>query len=221
VSHKPPFPGILTPWDLQAGQEFTDRDAQLPADRNLAPAEMGRENSLSEALKVAPDGDPYIEADVRAVYDSRPILGYDFNITVEQGSVGTAATWTLGFAVPLGYVAVVLNVQHWTAPLLALDRQDLTATLKINGGTVPNNSPIYVGAESTELMNYFVVADESQVVAVTFDRAAPATITFGSAFAMFHGNLIRKTGKAAPAEVGNPAHFAPNRSLRRKQAGEA
>jgi hypothetical protein len=205
MSKERPFPGLITPESLQAGQEFTDRDPQYPATR--ITTNYRGEGKLHEQMLRAPLGEPTIDVDVRSVYDVRPIQAFDFNVTL-TGTISTtgesAPNFVAPFAVPEGYVAVVRKYNHCTSPIFpATARSDLLLTLQSNNADVPNNVSIPVGADSQDLVICFFIVDEGGTFGARF--VTPLVLLSGyPVFVTVYGNFVRKTGRAANLEIGNP-----------------
>lgn len=195
------FPGTLTPEQLSAGAEFTDRDPQLPADPRYTDA--AREGHLTGQMITTPPGEPPIDYDVRSVFDSRPINGIDFNFTDSAG-ISSATAWTVNVEVPEGYVAVLRGARHFLnpAPATLTSRSDVLATLLVNEIQQPSNRDIPVGVQSDDIMRFFVLIDELNTMGITFTSSA--TITSSTGYVTFFGNLISKTGRPVPFEVANP-----------------
>lgn len=206
MSKERPFPGLLTPESLQAGQEFTDRDPQYPASR--IQTNYRGEGKLHDDMARAPLGEPGIDVDVRSTYDVRPIQAYDFNLILEGVISTSGAEGPLNVvtpvAVPEGYVAVVRAYHHSTDPIIpSVVRSDVTMTLQSNGADVPFNIEIPVGAESQDLVKCFFIVDEGGTIGARFNT----TLTIADPYNVFvhvYGNFLRKTGRAANLEIGNP-----------------
>lgn len=205
MSKERPFPGLITPESLQAGQEFTDRDPQYPASR--ITTNYRGEGKLQSDMQAAPLGEPPVDVDVRSVYDVRPIQAFDFNVTISgvitSGSETTPAVVN-AFNVPTGYVAVVRAYNHCTDPIFpAVTRHDLLMTLQSNNADVPNNIDIPVGPDSQDLVRCFFIVDEGGTFGARF-LSSIAVATPYNVFVTVYGNFIRKTGRAANLEIGNP-----------------
>jgi len=205
-----PFPGLLTPEMLSAGQEFTDRDPQwAPSREALNPAAEGR--ALAQMTSI-PLGEPPGDVDVRSVYDVRPIQSFDVNLPLlaatplslaVEGGVTSVAVMD---AVPLGYVFVIRQLDHCFSGSIvpAAFRTDVKLTLLRNGADVVGNIGVPVGAESEGLFRTFVIYDDGEQFGARAD--VTSLFLFSGAFlnVNFYGNFIRKTGRPAPMEIGNP-----------------
>lgn len=209
-----PFSGMLTPEELAPGTELTDREPQFAPSR-LA-ADYASEGRLAAALPNIPLGEPPTDVDVRSVYDARPIQGFDFNIPILSTEInigpesGFTSTVMLRTTVPHGYVAVVRRLHHSfritgggvLPPITA--RNQVLATMTYQDAAVPFNANIPVGLESDDIVNCFYVCDEDTQFGVTFFISGTDNFTDGFIDAVLYGNLIRKTGRPAPQEIGNP-----------------
>lgn len=204
-----PFPGLTTPEMLAAGQEFTDREPQwMPTrDQVNTPAE-GR---AAAQMPLTPLGEPQIDVDVRSVYDVRPIQAFDFNLTVVSagnsiGGEGETPIIITPIAVPDGYVAVVRRFQHSFKPQLpVVNRADVLMTLRSSGADVPYNVDIPVGGSSQgDLVNCFFIVDEGGSFGARYILDMAGSVADFAVYTHIYGNFIRKTGRAANLEIGNP-----------------
>lgn len=192
--------------DKIQGGEFTDREVQRPPEDTAggiaqAPATARAQSDLADT----PLGAPPADYDVRSVYDSRPVNGYDFNITVTAAAEG-GNTFTLEFTVRQGFVAVFRRFGHFftDAPLPAIvNRAECLLSIRKNGTDVPDNVDFPIGLASDDLWNGFVIADEFDTITarVVLQGALTATELVGT----FYGNYLLKTGRAWPFEIANPS----------------
>jgi len=197
------LPGMLLPDQLASGNEFTDREQQFPADRSKTPGDIANAGRLTAQMIAAPPGEPPIDYDVRCVYDSRPINGYDFNVA-SFAAIGSTNSWSVNFEVPKGYVAVVRSARHFLDPLpSSLDSEnDVLATLLVNNIEIQNNNNIPVGVQSDTYLKYFYVVDELNTFGL---KLTPSSVPLNTnAWVTFYGNLISKTGRPIPFEIANP-----------------
>lgn len=207
---RPPYPDIETAATLAEGRVFRNRLPQLPAtpDIGVSDAQVG---ALQEAFKQAPLGDLGIDVDVRSIYDVRPINAFDVNVAAESadfsyGGSATPQVGTITVPVPLGYVFVVRQLDHYlTGMPPVVERQQVLLTLTKNGAGVPYNTDVPVGLESQGLFRTFVILDEGEVFGararVLLPDAPQSTTKVG---VNFYGNFLRKTGRNANQQIGNP-----------------
>lgn len=159
-------------------------------------------------MQRTPLGEPQIDVDVRSTYDVRPIQAYDFNLILE-GTISTSGAEgplnvVTPVAVPEGYVAVVRAYHHSTDPIIpSVVRSDVTMTLQSNGADVPFNVEIPVGAESQDLVKCFFIVDEGGLIGARFNTTLTVVDPY-NVFVHVYGNFLRKTGRAANLEIGNP-----------------
>lgn len=185
-------------------REFEGREQPLPASIARTPGDQVNAGNASRAARVTPLGEPEIAFDVRSVFDSRPINAFDFNIAVTSpGSEAAAATQNCTFTAPEGYVLVLRRIHHFTTPLLNVLRGEVLASLVQNAALVLRNVDIPVGSFSDDLLHFFQLYDEGQIVGVRFVYDAGITPP-DSSTAHFYGNLLPKTGRALPFEIANP-----------------
>lgn len=197
-------------------REFIDREHQLGPDLGLTPADQLNTQDAVDSMQAAPRGDPPKSFDVRSVYDSRPVQGFDFNITdsTDPSEGGLLSIATLSFQVPQGYVCVLRGIHHSTNPPLAiLGRSDITVSLLVNGSSVKYNQDIPVGTESDDIVRCFVIADEFSTVSAVFTNRVgnyPDQFTFVQSIlsCQFYGQFLLKTGVSYKFEVANPSDKA-------------
>lgn len=153
----------------------------------------------------SPIGAPPIDYDVRSIFDSRPVNGFDFNI-VESGDIGGGEPGgvLVEMTVPEGYVAVLRSISMWFEPnpQSAPNRSNVLASLYLNGGPFNYNVDLPVGVE-IDTVPFFMIADEFNRIgwAVTLPDDPVDDVT---CYVHFHGNLILKSGRPAVFEVANP-----------------
>lgn len=188
------------------GGEFIDRETQRPPEDSPGNVAQGPSTAAAQTdLGNTPLGAPPACYDVRSVYDSRPVNGYDFTITVTD--VGDEATFPLEFTVRQGYVAVLLGFSHWIEddPLPPIVfRNDMLATLQKNKVQVQDNVDVPVGLFSDNLWTGFIVADEFETLGLVFSFSDPA-LDVGQRWVTFRGNYLLKSGRASNFEIANPA----------------
>jgi hypothetical protein len=213
---RPPYPDIPTAQTLAGGTLFRERQPQLPAtpDVGVTDRQLGARQT---AFQSAPLGDVPVDVDVRSVYDVRPINAYDVNLPLESqdftyGGTATPQVGVVTAGVPLGYVFVLRQLDHYVTPQPGTtSRGEVLLTLTKNGAGVPQNVNVPVGNESQGLFRTFVIYDEGEI----YGARVLVTLPFGSPPAIaklgvnFHGNFIRKTGRSAPLEIGNPVRRRP------------
>lgn len=209
MSIEKPFPGMMTPATFEAGSEFIDREPQWAPSKQAQ--DFSAQGDAQRDMEKTPLGQPPIDVDVRSTYDVRPIQGFDANLpligTVElvNGSEVTLTT-TLAAAVPLGYVFVMrkLSPYFFGAIPPIIFRNDALLTIRRNQGDVPYNVSIPVGVDVTDLET-FLIYDEGEQYGARINLAATIANFEGAFFGCtFYGNFLRKTGRSAPQEIGNP-----------------
>jgi hypothetical protein len=189
-------------------REFIDRDHQYPPDTNTRAGDQLRTQSSVDAMKAAPRGEPLKAFDVRAVYDSRPVQGFDFNINVAGTPIAVSSSVFIAtFQVPSGYVAVLRTFHHsFTPPPIIVNRSDIKATLLLNKQNVQYNANIPIGIESDGVIDCFVIADEFNTLGVRIDGSA-ATLSIAGSIPQchFYGQFLLKTGIPKNFEIANPS----------------
>lgn len=187
-------------------KDFIDREHQLPADLADGVPDLEVSAGLGADMRAAPAGEPPADYDVRSVYDSRPVLGYDFNVLLSTsdiaGDPSPPLTLTSQFIVPQGFVAVVRKAHVWIEPNVPLSsRSNVLFTLAINGVRVQYNEDIAVGDETLEPLEFFTIIDELNSLAAMITLSG---IISTNVFVHFYGNLLSKTGRPPAFEIANP-----------------
>lgn len=183
------------------------REHQLTNGDPIAPGQQV--DSARTSYDNTPIGPIPFAFDVRAIFDSRPINAFDFNIT--QSTSGEIANPVqVSFTVPNGYVAVLKRVITFLEnPIPAsVLRSDVLLTLLLNQGVVPNNERIPVGVDQDSLVNCFLIADQGSVITARFTVSAAILALLPTYTAHFYGNLLQKTNIPAPFEIANPTNKA-------------
>jgi hypothetical protein len=186
-------------------------DVQAPADLS-APSGLDLSSAQADtaAMEATPLGEPKINFDVRCVYDSRPVNGYDFNFSASVGLVpaGTGFTWAATFNVPNGYRIVpreweIIFDQTPPAGIINASLSASTATILQNQAGLPNNQNIIVGMGTADPIKTFFICEENTTFGIQgFTPFAPAGNP-GFANINVYGNLIAVTEVALPFAVAN------------------
>jgi hypothetical protein len=188
------------------GGEFTDREKQLAPEDSPGYVAQGSSSEAAQAdLANTPLGTPPSCFDVRSVYDSRPVNGYDFMIPVTVDQEGAASTFLAEFTVRQGFVGVLREISHFFTddPQPAvLNRAQCLATIQLNGVDVPDNVDVPVGLASDSIWKGFVIGDEFNTLGA--EIVLQGALTAEVCVVVFYGNYILKTGVAYPFEIANP-----------------
>lgn len=188
-------------------REFIDREHQFPVDTGLTPADQLNTQKAVDNMNAAPRGDPPKSYDVRSVYDSRPVQGFDFNIVDSIAKNESSNPMIVSFTVPQGYVCVLRKLHHFTDPPVSIvSRADVQVSLLVNGSAVKYNQNIPVGNESDDIVECFVIADEFSVVSASFniDATIFSDVNF-TMYGQFYGQFLLKTSVNYKFEVANPS----------------
>jgi hypothetical protein len=118
----------------------------------------------------------------------------------------SAPTAQVDFIVPTGYVLVPRRIHHWFEPGFGVKRSDVSMDLLINFGVVQNNTGIFVGPASDNIVNFFEPVDENSTFSVRLNAFSNGGVfpTNLNVFVHVYGNFIVKTGVALPYEIANP-----------------
>lgn len=187
------------------GGEFIEREKQLPPEDRPGSVAEDATGRAQEDLFATPLGTPAADYDVRSVYDSRPVNGYDFNITAQSGAgeIGTSS-FTATFVVRQGFVAVLRRLSHFFTGTLPpiMERSEALLSITRNGADVLDNVDVPVGLYSDDIWQGFVIADEGDTLGVTLELQGG--LVADELQVHFYGNYLLKTGRAYNYEIANP-----------------
>jgi len=193
--------GVMFWWNRD---EFAEQreDWQASASYEIPGADLLQDAASTTDMLSAPLGEPRVDYDVRCVYDSRPINGYDFNFSATNFTIG--GNWSFQFVVPAGYRAVPREWEVAFDVVIPGSAVNSTASIQQNGAQLPNNGPIFVGMGTDEPIKTFFVCEEN----TTFGIAGSNT-NIGGAVAEarvlinVYGNLIPVSDVALPLAIAN------------------
>jgi hypothetical protein len=183
------------------------RSGQLPPDSGPGGEQVARAQSQYDAT---PPGPVSLAYDVRAVYDSRPVNGYDFNI-----EDSTAVTVTnpedfilsadVSFTVPFGLVCVLKETTVWLEPAVNFaNPSDSQVTFKVNRASVLYNENLSIDSDNIgNPLKTFIVADEGSEVGVHYAGTNLLDPGTPNLRVLFHGQFLRKTNVPVQFEVAN------------------
>lgn len=193
---------------IQPTEELVEqREHQLTNVGDISP---GAQSAIArDAYDQTPIGTVPLAYDVRAIYDSRPINAYDFNIPVSASGELTNPI-TISFTVPNGYVCVLKRVITFIEDPIPspAKRSDVLLTLLLNQGVVPNNENIPIGVEQDSLVNCFVIADQGSVLSARLTVSAAVLAGSSTYWVQFYGQFLQKTNIPASFEIANPTNRA-------------
>lgn len=186
-------------WERDEYSESRD-DFQAPPDFNdTGGADVAGVDFAVTSLYQTPLGEPPTEFDVRCVYDSRPVNGYDFNLSSAIVLSGSATSWAVTFNVPNGYRMVPREWQVIYDNPPAIVAANSTVSLQQNGAGVPNNQGIIIGSGTTLPIKSFYVCEENTTFGITgFVSTGNVTGAVN-----VYGNLIAVSEVALPFAVAN------------------
>ncbi len=180
---------------MNDGQEFEDRNLQLPADPRPVAA-----GARPGALDRVPLGTPDIDFDVRSVFDVRPVNGFDFVLST-SALASAYFPWTFTFTVPIGLVAVVRSYE-FISDGVGLGPASYLGELLRDGVNFPYNAA-WLGPAPQRTPTYMLVDEQKTFgVRVTPQYVPAATPT--TAYLTIFGTFLLKTGRAYPYEIANP-----------------
>lgn len=193
-----------------ARDEFAEQrgDFQTNASFDQAGSDLLQDDSSVAAMQQAPLGEPPMAFDVRSVYDSRPVNGYDFNYSGFFASQNLNNNpWTLEFNVPTGYRAVPRKWDVFFDTPPGGPSYASTVTLLQNGAAVPNNGPIIIGmGTGDEPIDSFFLCEENTSFGITGNVTAAPNTTQDSVISVnVYGNLIPVSQVALPFSIANPS----------------
>jgi hypothetical protein len=199
---------------LQLGKEFIEeRETQFPPGGDVGAAgdvqAEGYDADQMHRTTIRPGRDQY---NVRSVFDSRPVNAYDGNFTARQNLVASATDFQVVFPVPLGYRAVVreLEVQFSTNT----PGNDVILFPQNNAADVPYNQialgnvALSVNSAANQpwpraIYKLFYIAEEATSFgvrghSVNFNGAGNTVIV------NMRVNLLVVLGNALPYSIANP-----------------
>ena len=178
-------------------------DHQWPPDmRDVGPSDMGAVQQSIDDLERTPLGEPRVAFDVRCVYDSRPVNGYDFNLSATATQTSTSSIFLVIFNVPNGYRMVP---REWE---ITFDNPQVgaaansTVSIQQNNANLPNNGPIIIGMGTSEPIKTFFVCEENTTFGLIGSTNNPLLQTINVNINVY-GNLLPVTDVALPFEVTN------------------
>ena len=188
-------------------QEWSEArgDFQYPPDMaDTGPSDMAAAAQSQSDMERTPLGEPRVAFDVRCVYDSRPVNGYDFNISVVVTPVttGTSGSWQTTFNVPNGYRIVPRewDIQYDSVANVGGKASQSIVTLQQNGANLPNNGPIIIGFGTAHPIKSFFICEENTTFGIS---GSFRTTSSSDVIVNVYGNLLAVTDVALPFEVTN------------------
>lgn len=194
--------------------EFEARQRQLPASHKRYMGGGSLAKSRTD-LSRTPLGSPPVCADVRSVFDVRPINAFDFAISktdgVQSDTISTFATCEM--IVPDGFVAVLrsLDIDLTTGVPVG----DYHYDLMLNGSVFGYNERIYFGNAKDDCKHY-MIADEFNRIGARVVITPPITTDDAFLRVTFRGTFLLKTEQPAHLEIANPTeNCRPVQTLRK------
>jgi hypothetical protein len=186
--------------------EFSEQrgDWQTNASIDIPGADLLGDDSAITAMQATPLGMPPTDFDVKCIYDSRPLNGYDFNFSASQ-EITSNVPWSFNFDVPNGYRIVPREWDVFFDTPIATQSSNSTVTLTQQNAGVPNNSGIIVGmgTGSRPIKSFFVCEENTQFgISGIVGMGSNATQTTNLSVNVY-GNLIPVTEVSLPFCVAN------------------
>jgi hypothetical protein len=182
--------------------EFSEQrgDFQTGASWDQPGSDLLQDHASLTAMQSAPLGEPPTDFDVRCVFDSRIVNGYDFNFAANISGSYPGYGWSANFKVPTGYRAIPRkwSVQFDLPPTGIAANS--TATIQQNGAALPNNTVI-IGMGTDEPIETFFLCEENTSFGIAGINSN-ASVTFTGNVNVY-GNLIPVTSVALPLAVSN------------------
>ena len=181
--------------------EFAEQrgDFQASADLDQPGADLLQDDFSVAAMQRAPLGEPKSDFDVRCVYDSRIVNGYDFNYS-SAISGSSSVGWSATFTVPNGYRAIP---RKWDVTFDSPPNgpaANSTAQIVQGGAALPNNN-IIVGMGTNNPIETFFLCEENTTFGISGFNSNALTGYTGAV--NVYGNLIPTTDVALPLAVSN------------------
>lgn len=190
----------------RGNQEYSQEigDYQAPPDLTSGPSDMLGTQQSVDAMHATPLGEPPVNFDVRAIFDSRPVNAYDFNLSANTTISSTSASWVATFVVPNGYRMVPREWEVYYENAPAGSAVASQVTLQQNNADLPNNTGIIIGVATAAPIKSFFICEENTTFGIrgfnnnTFVVAGSAVVIVN-----VYGNLLPVTDVALPFEVTN------------------
>lgn len=192
--------GYVMFWWQRGEFDEQRQDWQAEASFEQPGSDLLQDASSTQAMLEAPLGEPKSDFDVRCVYDSRVVNGYDFNYSAAMNQP-SGASWTATFVVPNGYRAVPRKWSvNFDSPPVGPSKNS-TATIQQGGAALPNNGPIIIGMGTDDPIETFFLCEENTTFGIT--GANSNAVTGLAVIVNVYGNLIPVTDVALPLAVSN------------------
>jgi hypothetical protein len=199
---------------LQPELKDGEQKAQLPANTRTY---VSQSSGNTKQLKRTPVGTPDAKYNVKSVYDSRPINGYDFNISdrvvIGGESFENPQYAEVSFNVPYGKVCVLRRARiSFNPQLIIASRNSITCTIRVDDVDVQNNVNVPVGQDLDDVLNCFVIADEQRKVTARVHIEVMITPsmpyidedqTLAYMHVHFYGQFLTKSGSPVQLEIAN------------------
>ncbi len=189
--------------------EAAQAPGSIVSGEQYVKAEMSR---AADVAPVLPGPPPLLQ--VQSVYDTRPINGRDFFITLER-EVAAPGTNIVSWTVPNNYVAVLRGFEFFIDPLPgAGGKLDYITQLTLNGagvglftdpssGTLRDYAQIATGPVLDTLLPCHLIAGSGESIGLTLVIG----VALVGAFAwnvQFYGQFLPITGVPKNFQVGSP-----------------
>lgn len=192
--------GYVMFWWQRGEFDEQRQDWQAEASFEQPGSDLLQDASSTQAMLEAPLGEPKSDFDVRCVYDSRVVNGYDFNYSAAitgSSSVG----WEATFNVPNGYRIVPREWIVQFDTVFSGQAKNSTATIQQGGAALPNNGPIIIGMGTNDPIKTFFLCEENTTFGIAGFNFNANTGYTGAV--TVYGNLIPVTDVALPLAVSN------------------
>ena len=196
-------------WDRQELNDELGDFGAPPDAADYGGSDLAMDASSTAAMMQTPLGEPDIDFDVRCIYDSRPVNGYDFNVSNTLTTTSSAPTiWTFNFTVPLGYRMIPKKFEIKFDPAPAGPISQSTATILQQGVGLSNNQNIIIGPGGT--IDTFFICEEQ----TTFGITGTNNNVFGglvlTAIVNVWGQMIPVSDVALPFTAANKTRRSPS-----------
>jgi hypothetical protein len=183
--------------------EFAEQREEWQAQPSLDQpgADLLQDAASVASMQQAPLGEPKSDFDVRCVYDSRIVNGYDFNYSAAihgSSSVG----WSATFNVPNGYRIIPRKWNVIFDIVIPGAAANSIASLQQQDSAVPNNQNIIIGMGTGDNpIESFFLCEENTTFGISGFNSNASTGYTGAV--TVYGNLIPVTDAALPLSVSN------------------
>ncbi len=206
------------PEDRQEPRQMSPEEAGAMREGQGVPVDIQRQEGV-QSIPVQPDRLMSQGADVRSVYDARPINAKDFidtqnaTISVPFSAPGTIVQ-EFDYFIPGGYIGVLRGFRYEIeTPVGQADRDTFRVSILVNDIIQLGYENLKLGQEQDRYVPTFILAplNGKLTLRLTFNGqdVADSGITDLPVYSELYGNLLLSQGVPLPFEIGNIGRIRP------------